>query len=45
VGEGRESKVIDLTETDANIKVVYFSYRPEQQGDKRKPTIILLGQQ
>ena len=45
VGEGRESKVIDLTETDASIKVVYFSYRPEQQGDKRKPTIILLGQQ
>jgi hypothetical protein len=45
VGEGRESKVIDITDTSGSIKVVYFSYRPEQQGDKRKPTIILLGQQ
>lgn len=42
--EGRESKILELIGLNTNIKVVYFTYLPMQQGDSRKPKIILLGQ-
>jgi hypothetical protein len=45
LGEGRESKEIELIGIEAGVKVVYFTYRPGQEGDKRKAKIILMGQE